>query len=65
MNPKSLSILIIEDEPDIRQFIIFKLQKNNYKDQTAINGEEGLSITKKHKPDIVILNLMLPGIHGL
>ena len=65
MNRKLVSILIIEDEPDIRQFISFNLKKNNYKVQTAINGEEGLSITKKHKPDIVILDLMLPGIHGL
>ena len=30
-----------------------------------MNGEEGLTITKKHKPDIVILDLMLPGIHGI
>ena len=65
MNRKSISILIIEDEPDIRQFISFNLKKNNYKVLTAINGEEGLTITKKHKPDIVILDLMLPGIHGI
>ena len=65
MNRKLLSILIIEDEPDIRQFISFNLKKNNYKVLTAINGEEGLTITKKHKPDIVILDLMLPGIHGI
>ena len=65
MNRKLLSVLIIEDEPDIRQFISFNLKKKNYKVLTAKNGEEGLSITKKHKPDIVILDLMLPGIHGL
>ena len=65
MNRKLLSVLIIEDEPDIRQFISFNLKKKNYKVLTAKNGEEGLTITKKHKPDIVILDLMLPGIHGL
>ena len=65
MKHKLLSILIIEDEPDIRQFISFNLKKNNYKVLTAMNGEEGLTITKKHKPDIVILDLMLPGIHGI
>ena len=65
MNRKLLSVLIIEDEPDIRQFISFNLKKNNYKVLTAMNGEDGLTITKKHKPDIVILDLMLPGIHGI
>ena len=65
MNHKLISILIIEDEPDIRQFISFNLKKKNYKVLTAKNGEEGLTKTKKHKPDIVILDLMLPGIHGL
>ena len=62
---KLLTILIIEDEPDIRQLISFNLKKIFYKVLIAINGEEGLTITKKHKPDIVILDLMLPGIHGL
>ena len=65
MNNKLLTILIIEDEPDIRQFISFNLQKNNYKVLNAINGEDGLTFAKKHKPDIVILDLMLPGIHGI
>ena len=59
------SILIIEDEPDIRQIIKFELKQNGYNVFTSSNGERGIEIAKTATPDLVILDIMLPGIHGV
>lgn len=58
-------ILIIEDEPDIQELLSFNLDNNGYKVYTASNGEKGLEIARKEHPDLILLDLMLPGIHGL
>ncbi len=58
------TILIIEDEKDIFDILKFNLQKERYKVQFAISGEDGLDMIYKSKPDLVILDLMLPGIDG-
>ena len=59
------SILIIEDEPDILQILKFNLKNEGYKVYESINGEKGLKKAQKKLPDIILLDLMLPGIHGL
>jgi len=58
-------ILIIEDEPDIQELLSFNLDNNGYKVYTASNGEKGLEVARKEHPDLILLDLMLPGIHGL
>lgn len=58
-------ILIIEDEPDILQLLEYNLQKEGYKTLTATTGEEGLQVTRAELPDLVLLDLMLPGVDGL
>jgi len=58
-------ILIIEDEPDIQELLSFNLDNNGYKVYTASNGEKGLEVARKELPDLILLDLMLPGIHGL
>ena len=63
-NPKK-QILIIEDEPDIQELLSFNLDNNGYKVYTASNGEKGLEVARKEHPDLILLDLMLPGIHGL
>ena len=58
-------ILIIEDEPDIREIIKFELNQNRFNVFTSSNGERGLKIAKSEIPDLIILDLMLPGIQGI
>ncbi len=63
MNKKH-KILVVEDEDDIRELIAFNLELNNMEVFKAKNGEDGIEIAEKEHPDIVILDLMLPGIDG-
>ena len=65
MENSKKQILIIEDEPDIQELLSFNLDNNGYKVYTASNGEKGLEVARKEHPDLILLDLMLPGIHGL
>ena len=58
-------ILIIEDEKDIVELIAFNLEVEGYKVLKAYEGYEGLEMAKKERPNLIILDLMLPGIQGL
>lgn len=58
-------ILIIEDEPDIAEVLKYNLEKNHYQVATAGTGEDGLAVARDTLPDLVLLDLMLPGIDGL
>jgi DNA-binding response OmpR family regulator len=57
-------VLLIEDEPAIAKPIRYALQEEGYDVALAVSGEEGLEKAKKHNPDIIILDLMLPGLPG-
>ena len=57
-------ILIIEDETDIQELIQFNLKKEGYQVTSTLTGEEGISKLKVSHPDLVLLDLMLPGIDG-
>jgi len=57
-------ILIIEDDKFLRQLIAQKLLKEGYDVLEAVDGEEGLKKIKEEKPDLVLLDLILPGIDG-
>ena len=58
-------ILIIDDEKDIAELLEFNLENNEYKTSIANNGELGLEKARTLNPDLILLDLMLPGIHGL
>ena len=58
-------ILVVEDEEDIQELIQYNLEKEGFEVVPAINGELALKIIKEDKPDLVLLDLMLPGIDGL
>jgi two-component system phosphate regulon response regulator PhoB len=58
-------VVVIEDEEDIRELIRYNLDKEGYRVLTANSGEEGLEIVINSMPDLVVLDLMLPGIDGL
>lgn len=58
------SILVVEDESSIRKFIKINLERNGFNVLEAESGEEGVDIARKEKIDIVVLDIMLPGIDG-
>ncbi|MBZ1345116.1 MAG: response regulator [Candidatus Nealsonbacteria bacterium] len=58
------TILIIEDDKFLRELIGRKLIKEEYKVIESIDGEEGIKIAKEKKPDLILLDLILPGIGG-
>lgn len=58
------NILIVEDEKDIAELIEYNLKKEGYKTVTSCSGEDGLDMAKKNMPDLIILDLMLPGMDG-
>lgn len=58
-------ILVVEDEPDILELVSFNLSKENYNVIGVISGNDVISTTKSEKPDLIVLDLMLPGMNGL
>jgi len=58
-------VLVVDDEPDIVTLVAYNLRKEGYAVLSAVDGGEALSIIRKSLPDLVVLDLMLPGIHGL
>lgn len=59
------NILIVDDEEDVLELVRFNLEKDGYKIYTAVSGEEALEKARAKLPDLIILDLMLPGIDGL
>ena len=58
-------VLIVDDEKDIVDLITYNLEKEGFATLNAYDGETALDLAKAKKPDLVILDLMLPGIRGL
>ena len=58
------TILIVEDDKFLRNFLVLKLTKENYNIIEAVDGEEGIKKIKEEKLDLVLLDLILPGIDG-
>lgn len=59
------SILIVEDDPEVRSLVEYTLAKEKFKVQTAENGKQALDILDQSTPDVITLDLMLPDVHGL
>jgi len=62
---KKTKIVVVEDEADILEVIDYNLSKEGFEVCSALDGEEGLALVKKEVPDLVILDLMLPGLDGI
>ena len=58
-------ILIVEDNEDIIEMIAYNLKKEGYRVLSILDGEEAIGLAKREKPDLIILDLMLPGMDGL
>lgn len=59
------NILVIEDESDIRELVKYNLQREQFGVVEAESGEEGLTLAERSVPDLILLDLMLPGKDGL
>ena len=59
------NILVVEDDEDIQELVRYNLDREGYRVREAVSGEEAILAVKSKVPDLVILDLMLPGIDGL
>jgi two-component system, OmpR family, alkaline phosphatase synthesis response regulator PhoP len=58
-------ILVVEDEPDIRKLVQYNLTQERFRVLEAEDGEQALKIVQRDKPNLLILDLMLPGLSGI
>ncbi|MBU2651979.1 MAG: response regulator transcription factor [Bacteroidetes bacterium] len=59
------TILLVDDEPDILEFISYNLKKNGYRVYTATNGKEALQNAREFLPSLIILDVMMPEMDGI
>ena len=64
MDNSTIKILLVDDEPDILEFMEYNLKKEGYQVLLAGNGKEAVDIAKREKPQLVILDIMMPGMDG-
>ena len=58
-------ILVADDEPDIADLVCLYLQNENYETRVCYSGQEALEEIRREKPDLAILDIMMPGVSGL
>lgn len=59
------TILVVDDEPAVTDLLAYNLRKANYAVLTAADGRQALDLARQSSPDLILLDLMLPGIEGL
>ena len=64
MEKNLATIVIVDDEVDVLEFLKYNLEKEGFNVHTASNGIEGKKLAKKVKPDLIILDVMMPGRNG-
>lgn len=65
MDNSAIKILLVDDEPDILEFMDYNLKKEGYQVLLAKNGKEAVDIAKKERPHLVILDIMMPVMDGI
>jgi two-component system, OmpR family, alkaline phosphatase synthesis response regulator PhoP len=65
MDNSTIKILLVDDEPDILEFMDYNLKKEGYNVLLAKNGREAVDIAKREKPQLVILDIMMPVMDGI
>ena len=58
-------VLVVDDDPDVRLFSVTVLEENGYTPLEAANGEEGLKMIKQEKPELIILDVLMPRQSGI
>lgn len=59
-----MQILVVDDEHDILEFVEYNLVKQGYHVIKADNGNDAISLARHHKPDLILLDIMMPGMNG-
>jgi two-component system phosphate regulon response regulator PhoB len=62
---KKETILVVDDEEDILELVRYNLQREGYQVETAVSGEKALKLARQQPPELIVLDLMLPGMDGL
>jgi two-component system alkaline phosphatase synthesis response regulator PhoP len=61
----SNKILVVDDEADIVEILTYNLEKEGYKVRSASDGEKAIEVAKEFKPDLIILDIMMPNMDGI
>ena len=64
MNSEKKTVLIIDDREEIRELVAITLRGTEFKVLEASGGHKGIQIARKHKPDVILLDIMMPEIDG-
>lgn len=62
---EKIKILVVEDEAPIQELLQFNLERNKYRVKVVDSGEEALTVASQFQPDLILLDIMLPGADGL
>ena len=65
MKKKEIKILLVDDEPDILEIVGYNLTQEGYQIFTAKNGKEAVQLAKKHLPQLIIMDVMMPEMDGM
>lgn len=58
-------VLLVDDEPDIVELLKYNLEREGYQVSTALNGRDALKVAKADRPDLIVLDIMMPGMDGV
>ena len=58
-------VLLVDDEPDIVELLKYNLEREGYQVLTALNGKDALKLAKAGRPDLIVLDIMMPGMDGV
>ena len=64
-NTNQPKILLVDDEPDILEFLKYNIEKEGFIVYTASNGKDGVAEALKHTPQLILLDVMMPGMDGI
>lgn len=64
MSDDPRTVLVADDDEDILQLVSFRLQRAGYTVVTAADGPQALAAAREHKPDLAVLDVMMPGLNG-
>lgn len=64
VKPQAASVLVIDDDPDVRGFVVATLEEQGYRVREASDGREGLAELARETPDLVVLDFIMPGLSG-
>lgn len=65
MKKKNIKILLVDDEPDVLEIIRYNLEQEGYNVKTTSDGQQALVKAKKHQPQLIIMDVMMPHIDGI